>query len=110
MVLKHIHMDHKIQARLDELKVFITAHALNSKPFLTLTEAAEFIGVSTSYLYKKTAAREIPFHRPDDAKLIYFDRTELTSWVLSNRQDTKLEVNEKGIESFTHKTRKNGNK
>ncbi|HOZ50986.1 MAG TPA: helix-turn-helix domain-containing protein [Chitinophagaceae bacterium] len=99
-------MTHKIEKDLEVIRDHIQAQTLNAKAFLTLSEAADYLGVSKSLLYKKTAAREIPFCRPGDGKLIYFDRAELTEWVLSNRQGTSLEIAESGIEHFTSKNRK----
>ncbi len=62
------------------------ANRLNSfnKPFLSTDEAAAFIGVSRSTLYKLTSARQIPHFKPA-GKLMYFERAALESWMRANR-------------------------
>ena len=50
---------------------------------LTFEEAAEYLGLSKSYLYKLTSARTIPHYKPQ-GKRVYFTKTELDSWLLRN--------------------------
>ena len=68
-----------IEADLAELKnsFFI------AKSVFTPKEAALYIGISQSTLYKLTSAGIIPFSKPN-GKLIYFSRAELDKWLLSN--------------------------
>ncbi len=56
----------------------------NSKEVLNLTEACDFLRISKSQMYKLTSARRIPFYRPT-GKLIYFKRSELIDWALTNK-------------------------
>ena len=55
-----------------------------SKSVLTADEAAKYMGVSRSYLYKLTMQQKIPFSKPL-GKMCYFNRVELEKWLLSNR-------------------------
>jgi len=84
-------MDHKIEKQLDEINQYITQQALFQKEILTLSEAAAYAGISKSYVYKLTSARQIPFYRPAN-KLIFFKRTDLDAWLLQNRLSTTMEM------------------
>lgn len=46
------------------------------KEFITLKEAAQYLGVQESYLYKLTMQKKIPYYKPF-GKLLYFKRQEL---------------------------------
>lgn len=64
-----------------------------AKEVLTLEEAALFMGISKSSLYKMTHRHELPFFRPN-GKLIYFEKSELLAWMRKNRAISQEEVNE----------------
>lgn len=80
-----------IERELAEIKEFISQQAVLKKDILTLKEAALYAGISTSYLYKLTSKRSIPFYKPA-SKLIFIKRTELDTWLLNNRHSTKREL------------------
>lgn len=65
-----------------------------TKAVLTATEAAAYLGVSLSCLYKWTMNRVIPHYKPN-GKLCYFEREELEKWMLSNRVSTEQELETK---------------
>lgn len=50
-----------------------------SKEVLTSNEAAVYLGMESSYLYKLTCRRKIPFYKPNDGR-IYFKKAELDDW------------------------------
>lgn len=54
---------------------------------LTFQEAAEYLGISKSTLYKKTAKKKIPFYK-NQGKLIYFKKSELNDWVYQGKGKT----------------------
>jgi excisionase family DNA binding protein len=62
-----------------------------TKEFLTFAEAAQFIGVSDSWLYKLTMQRQIPHFKPR-GKMLYFNRLELEAWIQQNRIKTSDEI------------------
>jgi excisionase family DNA binding protein len=62
------------------------------KSFLTFSEAAEFLGIAKSTLYKFTASNMIPFSKPN-GKIIYFSKKQLEDWVMSKCTDPELENN-----------------
>ena len=67
---------------------------LTSKTVLTFDEAAQFSGLSKSYLYKLTSQQRIPHFKPT-GKLVYFNREELEAWLLQNRVSTTEEIEQK---------------
>lgn len=70
--------------RIDERQQSIEKMLLSQKNVLNFDEAAAFIGISKSHLYKLTMANSLPFYRPR-GKMIYMDRLELENWLLQNR-------------------------
>lgn len=80
----------KLQQQLDRIE----AAALGQKNVLTFKEAARFIGVSESDLYKRTSNREIPHFKPRN-KMLYFDRIELENYLKQNPIQTTNEIEAK---------------
>ena len=64
---------------------------LLSKDILTLEEAALYLGVKRSQLYKLTHRMEIPFYNPQ-GKMNYFERAELDAWMRRGRSNSKTEI------------------
>jgi excisionase family DNA binding protein len=50
------------------------------KEILTLEEAALFLGVTRSQIYKLTHRHVIPYFKPT-GKLVYFEKSELLEWI-----------------------------
>lgn len=65
-----------------------------AKEVLTSDEAARYMGISKSYLYKLTMRGEIPHYKPM-GKMCYFNRAELEQWLQRNRVATSSEINER---------------
>jgi excisionase family DNA binding protein len=68
-----------------------------TKP-LTLVEAAKFLDLSRSHLYKLTSERKIPHFKPNGKK-IYFDQSELVQW-LKRKPTRTLEETEENAASY----------
>lgn len=51
-----------------------------SKDMLTSQEAAKYVGISLSQLYKYTCQNMIPYYKPR-GKMVYFDKKELDDWM-----------------------------
>jgi len=79
-----------IERKLDEMA------ALN-KETLNFKEAARYLDMSRSHLYKLTSAKEIPHYKPR-GKQVYFEKRELDKWLLQNRQTTKAEMEQAAID------------
>ncbi|QOJ27950.1 MAG: helix-turn-helix domain-containing protein [Ignavibacteriales bacterium] len=69
--------------------------------YLGAEEAAEFLNISKSHLYKLTFKNRIPYYKPG-GKLIYFKREELSEWVKRGRVKT-LEELEAEVDSLPGK-------
>ena len=73
----------------------ITANVIGcTKEVLTSDEAAVYMGVSKSYLYKLTMRKQIPHYKPM-GKMCYFNRAELEEWLQQNRCATDAELSQK---------------
>ena len=74
-----------------EIADLVTANVIGcTKEVLTSDEAAVYMGVSKSYLYKLTMRKQIPHYKPM-GKLCYFNRAELEEWLQQNRCATDAE-------------------
>lgn len=51
-----------------------------AKDTLTSQEAANYIGISLSQLYKLTSKSKIPYYKPQ-GKMVYFAKKELDEWM-----------------------------
>lgn len=88
--LTQIHKD--MEEQLKRLADLMTANiSLHTKEVLTSNEAAHYMGVSKSYLYKLTMNRQIPYYKPT-GKMCYFNRAEIEDWLQSNRVSTSKEL------------------
>lgn len=54
-----------------------------AKEVLSLEEASIYLDISRSTLYKMTSAKQIPHYKPN-GKLVYFEKSELNSWLRQN--------------------------
>ncbi len=88
---------------LKKIAELVTANIINTqKEILTSDEAAQYMGVSKSYLYKLTMNKAIPHYKPM-GKICYFKRTELEAWLQTNRVSTEMELKQKA-QSYCSKT------
>lgn len=65
-----------------------------TKEVLTSDEAARYMGISKSYLYKLTMRQQIPHYKPM-GKMCYFNRVEIENWLQGNRVATEAELQER---------------
>ena len=87
----------------------ITANIISTtKAVLTVDEAARYMGIAKSTLYKMMMRREIPYSKPN-GKVCFFDRQELEAWLMSNRVATSDEIRDKAQAYCAH-TRTNKKK
>lgn len=76
-----------ILERLDRLEKLLIAN----KKVLTFEETCDYTGISKSYLYKLTAAGNIPHSKPN-GKLIFFERKKIVRWLLRNERKSIQEI------------------
>jgi len=61
--------------------------------WLTLADAARYLGYEISYMYKITHYKLIPFYKPTPKK-IFFLKSDLDNWIMSNKIRSKGEIKE----------------
>lgn len=82
-----------MQEELKQVADLITANTIFcSKEVLTSDEAARYLGVSKSCLYKWTMTRQIPHYKSPTGKLCFFNRAEIEAWMQSTRVATDAEL------------------
>ena len=79
----------ELQKRVDVLEDILDS----SKEVLTVEEAAKFMGMARSSLYKMMCEQSIPFYRPN-GKMIYFEKADILSWIRRNRVYTQEEIDD----------------
>lgn len=87
-------MEEKVKTIVDA----VTENVINTtKEVLTSDEAARYMGISKSWLYKMTMRKQIPHYKPT-GKVCYFNRRELESWLQSNRIATDSELTKRATD------------
>ena len=71
--------------------------------FLNVEEAAIYLKISKSHLYKLTMNRRIPYYKP--SKIILFKKSELDDWIKRFRVQTEEEI-DKEAEIYLMKNKK----
>lgn len=66
---------------------------------LTLAQAAAYMGISKSHLYKMTSTNKITFYKP--GKKIYFKKVDLNKYLFRNRQPSEMEIEQRAIDYVT---------
>lgn len=94
-----------IQKELKEIKELLKKQTLQQKEILTIEEASEFLGLSTSRLYKMTSNKEIPHYKPGGKK-IYLNRQELEQWIFNSRVDSINDIDDE-LDCYLSRTNKN---
>jgi excisionase family DNA binding protein len=77
-------MSHLLEQQILEIKEIITKQVLIHKEVMSLNEAAIYMDISKSFLYKLTCKRAISFSRPG-AKIIFFRKVDLDTWMLGRK-------------------------
>ena len=90
-------MSTDIIEKLDRIEQRLQDQQLPSRGTLNLKEACQYLGISTSCIYKMTSQRRIPFYRPG-GKRLYFKREDLDQWMLSNRVEAESDIERRAYE------------
>ncbi len=78
-----------LKKELERVKNLIYA----AKEVLNLEEAAMFLGISKSSLYKMTHNQVVPFYKPNN-KMVYFEKSELLKWLRQNPVASQAQISE----------------
>jgi excisionase family DNA binding protein len=77
----------RIEQKLDNL----WSALLHQKTVLSITEAADFTGLSVSYLYKLIHFNKISYSKPN-GKRVYFERRKLEEWMANGSIESSEEM------------------
>jgi excisionase family DNA binding protein len=89
-------MSNQIEEKLFNIENSISKLSISVKSILSVEEAAEFLNMKPSYLYKLTSDKKITFYKPL-GKLLYFKKSDLESFLLRNESQNSsddMPVNE----------------
>ena len=100
-----------ILARLDQIENLIKTIRVSDNfqihphmsEIMNLIQAAEYLSLSKSSLYKSTSQREIPHFKM--GKRIYFKKSELDQWVTEIRVKTRKDI-EREADAYIAKSNK----
>ena len=84
-----------LQKEVEKLKSLLYA----AKEVLNLEEAAVFLGISKSSLYKMTHNQVVPFYKPNN-KMVYFEKSELLKWLRQNPVASQTQISEEAQTYF----------
>jgi excisionase family DNA binding protein len=59
------------------------------EPFIDVDDAAEYIKLGKSSIYKKIMNSTIPFHKKPGSNRVLFKRSELAEWLKTNDKEEK---------------------
>ncbi|MEL4308948.1 helix-turn-helix domain-containing protein [Joostella sp. CR20] len=90
-------MTKEILERLKAIEGVLLMQDILNKPILSLKEAALYLGISKSTLYKMTFDNRISHYKPS-GKLIYFKKQDLEQYLLKYKVKSNDEL-EEDIES-----------
>jgi excisionase family DNA binding protein len=95
-------MDEEILKQIDERLIRIEKMLIEQKTTLDMDEAVEYTKIKKSYLYRLTSESKIPHYKRGNK--LYFDRTELDSWMKQHPVKTEDEIDsEAATYCSTHK-------
>lgn len=87
-----------------ELKEAISLNIAQQKEMLNVQELSDYIGMSTSSIYKLVYNNVIPFYKPN-GKILYFDREEINTWLHQNKSQSVSQIEQQALE-YTFKNKK----
>ena len=77
----------------NELQELKNLTLLQTKQALNMNEVSLLTGLSKSHIYKLICAKKIPYYKAKDGgKCTYFDKDEVTKWLLYHRVKTSSEI------------------
>lgn len=78
----------------------------NERNLMTTAEAARYLGLKPSYLYKMMMRRAIPYYKPG-GKLCFFAKADLDAWLTRVRVKSQSEIDSEAARySISRESRK----
>lgn len=87
-----------------ELKEAIGLNMIQQKEMLNVQELSDYIGMSTSSIYKLVYNNKIPNYKPN-GKILYFDREEINTWLRQNKSQSITQIQQQALD-YSFKNRK----
>ena len=86
-----------IQQKLNEERIgALEGVFLCQKEIFNFDEAAAYLSMSKSTLYKLTAKKEIPHYKPN--RFVFFERNELDNWIRAAAVKTEEQLSQEAID------------
>jgi excisionase family DNA binding protein len=92
----------EIFKRLEQIENLLKEQNRLQKEALSFNEACEYLEISSSHLYKLTSTDTIPHYKPNGKK-IYFKRSDIDNWLLSNRSASTSEIEQQAADYLLKK-------
>ncbi|WP_062542956.1 helix-turn-helix domain-containing protein [Rufibacter tibetensis] len=90
--------------RFDDLERQLAMQNILKKPILTVGEAAEYLDLSTSQIYKLTSSRQLPSFCPNGKKL-YLRRVDIDEWVLGKPNYSTAQLQSQALQGLASRKR-----
>lgn len=90
-----------LEERLERIENLLRVQGHQSKVAFNMEEASEYTGLSKSTIYKLTSGGKIPYSQPGN-KLIWFKKSDLDDFMLSNRHATTAEIQAEAVSRVTN--------
>lgn len=84
-------MEEQILKEIQLLRELLVKQEILKKEVFNLNDAAKYLDISKSHLYKLTSRKEIPFYCPQ-GKRLFFKKEELDTWLTRNRSASQYEL------------------
>ena len=89
--------------------LFIEKKMYMLKEYLTVQEAADYIGLSSSLIYKMTSKHYIPVYKPN-GKTVFLRRDDLNRWISRNQILSQEELEEYAMTQMTNLSKRYNHK
>ncbi|MGD9488760.1 MAG: helix-turn-helix domain-containing protein [Calditrichaceae bacterium] len=76
------HISHTLEKLLSEIQELKTLTLKRDKPFMSVSEAADYIGIPKQSLYQLSSKKIIPFYKPSGRR-IYFKVEDLNNYIMN---------------------------
>lgn len=94
-------MTSALSNRLDRIENLLSDNSQRADSPFTVRQAAAYLDVSTSYLYKLTSQQLIPHYKPT-GKRLYFRRSDLDAFLFNKRIRTRTEIETDAANRVAH--------
>lgn len=94
VLAQQIFQQQQTEERIDALEGLF----LCQKEIFNFDEAAAYLSISKSTLYKLTSKKEIPHYKPN--RFVFFEKSELDKWIRASAVKTEEQLNDQ-VNAYT---------